>query len=62
LAGCYNQESVLFSGIDRTCELVYRDGKAEIIGVLTEVSQEEAEAAEAYTHDKELGKYWLAKF
>jgi len=61
LAKAYNQESVLFSGIDRTCTLHYvEDGREVIAGVLTEVPENFAKDQPAYTYDKVANQYWVA--
>lgn len=60
LAREYKQESVLFSGIDRTSVLYFvGDGHEEIVGVLTEVHESIAKEKDAYTFDPQSGKYFL---
>ena len=62
LAKDYNQESVLFSGIDRTTVLHYVEThKVEEIGVLSAVPEDYAKAQESYTLDPESGQYFVAK-
>lgn len=60
LAREYKQESILFSGIDRTCTLHYiEDGREEILGVLTETPEHHAKQQQSYTFDPQSGKYWV---
>ena len=61
LAAEYKQESVLFSGIDRTCQLHFvESGRVEHIGVLSTVSEQYAKGKESYSFDPESGNYYVA--
>lgn len=60
LAKQYNQESILFSGVDRVCTLYYiADKRADQVGVLTDVPESFAKKQESYTYDKQANKYWV---
>jgi hypothetical protein len=54
----YDQESYLVHHNDRTCELVFSNGHRKKIGVMREVSEEEALKRNAWTKNK--GKYYVA--
>ncbi len=62
LAAMCEQESVLFSGIDRVSTLHYvKTGETEVVGVLIETSKEGAESRDCYTYDPEANTYWVAQ-
>jgi hypothetical protein len=54
----YDQESYLEHHNDQTCELVFSNGHRKKIGVMREVSEEEALKRNAWTKNK--GKYYVA--
>lgn len=61
LAGKYDQDSVLFSGIDRTCTLRYLDEREDnILGVLKEVPEVFAKTQDSYTYDAKSDQYFVA--
>lgn len=61
LAAAYDQESVLFSGMDRYSVLHYvEDGREEQLGVLRAVPAGVAKGKDCYTFDPVSGEYFIA--
>lgn len=57
----FNQESYLESHNDRATFLIYKDGRRESIGTLTNVSQSEEEASNAFSYNPISGQYFICK-
>jgi hypothetical protein len=59
LAWKYNQEAVLYSGVDRWSKLVYHDGSEMELGLLYTAPEFIARQRDCYTYDGETGLYWV---
>ena len=57
----FNQESYLESHNDGTTFLVYPDGRRELIGKMTHVSETEAKAASSYSYSPLRDQYFVTK-
>lgn len=55
------QDCYLERTADNMTYLKFPDGTTEYIGMMTEVSEEEARKSQNYTFDPDTGLYWTAK-